>query len=150
LAKLKNKVVFFLLLFGLLSMISVFAACDSTTELDDGVSTIPHDLGVGFDNCLACHTGALQSSELEKLPALHNEYPVELCSSPACHPQNGVMPLPEWEPPVITTHDIEGAYDSDNCMICHDAYKRYEPPVNVSHAVHTNEICFICHETPEE
>ena len=144
----KNKFLFFLLLFGLLSIIPVLADCDSTTELDDGVSTIPHELGVGFENCLACHAGELQSGELEQLPALHSEYPVQLCASTACHPLSGVAPLPEWEPPIIATHDLIGAYE--DCMVCHDTYKRYEPPVNVDHVVSTNDICLICHDAPEE
>ncbi len=144
----KNKFVFYLLLVGLLIIVPVLAACGQTTELDDGVSTIPHDLGVRFENCLACHTGALQTGELEELPALHSEYPVKLCSSPACHPQSGVVPLPEWEPPVIATHEIVGAYE--DCLVCHAVYKRYEPPVNADHVIQTNEICFICHEAAGE
>ncbi len=142
----KNKFVFYLLLVGLLSMGLMLAACGQTTELDDGESTIPHDLGVGFENCLVCHTGGLQTGELEGLPALHSEYPVRLCSSPSCHPQSGVV-----EPPVavgIATHEIVGAYE--DCMVCHNFYKRYEAPLNTDHVIRTNDICFICHEAAGE
>lgn len=146
----KNKFVFYLLLGGLLGMgLILLAGCDRTTELDDGESTIPHELGLvsGFTNCLACHAGVLQTGELEELPDDHSEYPAELCSSLACHPQSGEVPQPEWEPPVIATHEIVGAYD--DCMVCHDVYKRYEPPVSDDHVIYTNKICRICHEVPE-
>ena len=142
----KNKPVFYLLLVGLLIIVSVLAACDRTTELDDGESTRPHDLGVGFENCLACHTSILHAGELENLPALHSEYPAQLCSSPSCHPQSSVVEPPV--PVVIATHEIVGAYE--DCMVCHDFYKRYEPPLNTDHIVRTNDVCFICHEAAEE
>lgn len=144
----KNKFAFYLLLVGLLSIgLILLVGCDRTTESDDGESTIPHELGLvsGFTNCLACHAGALQTGEFENLPDDHNEYPSELCSSPSCHPLGDVE-----EPPVameIATHDITGAYD--DCMVCHNVYKRYEPPVSDDHVIQTNKICTICHEVPE-
>ena len=143
----KNKFVFYLLLIGLLSIVPVLAACGQTTELGDDESVIPHelDLQLGFANCLACHTGGPQA-----VPADHSIYPVKACTVPGCHLLSGEVAPPPAA--VITTHEVVGAYQ--DCLVCHNVYKRYEFPVVTEHTIPTNEgeiaVCFICHELAGE
>ena len=137
----KNRFVFYSLLVGLLIILPVLVACGQSTELDDGEATIPHDLGVGFDNCLTCHTGGLHA-----VPANHSIYPLETCTVPGCHLLHGVVAPPPAA--VITTHEVVGAYR--DCLVCHSFYKRYEFPVVTEHTIPTSAVCVVCHETPEE
>lgn len=137
LAKLKNKSVLWLLLVGLLIIMPVLAACGQTTKLNDDESTIPHDLELGFENCLVCHTGGLQA-----VPANHNIYPLETCTVPGCHLLSGEVPPPPAA--VVASHEAVGAYQ--DCLICHAVYQRYEFPVVTEHTILTNAVCVVCHE----
>lgn len=136
----KSKYMFWLLLVGLLGLVLILAACDQTTEPNDGVRTIPHSLKLGSANCITCHTGGLHA-----VPADHtiDEYPLETCSLPACHAESDVA-----EPviPTVTTHAIAGAYI--DCMVCHATYKTYEFPDTTEHTIPTNNVCLKCHDLP--
>lgn len=134
----KNKFVFWLLPVGLLSVVLMLAACGQTTEPNDGIKIIPHDLELGSANCIVCHTGGLRA-----VPADHtaDEYPSETCTLPACHVVSGASAPPI---PTITTHDITGAYT--NCLACHDVNKMYEFPAVAEHTISANNICLKCHE----
>lgn len=106
----RNKSVFYLLLVGLLSVVLMLTACGNTTEANDGIRTIPHDLVAGSVNCVACHTGGLHPA-----PADHADLSVELCSEPVCHAPSGGAPPPTA--PNIP-HTLEGR---DDCLMCHEA-----------------------------
>ncbi len=137
----RNKSVFYLLLLGLLSVGLMLTACGNTTEANDGIRTISHDLELGSANCIACHTGGLHPA-----PADHAEFPVELCSEPVCHAPSGTPPtttMPSepndgiwWTIP----HDLD--LGGANCLLCHAGGPR---PVPADHAGRTSETCTTCH-----
>lgn len=137
----RNKTVFYLLLVGLLSVVLMLTACGNTTEANDGIRTIPHDLVSGSVNCVACHTGGLHPA-----PADHADLSVELCSEPVCHAPSGTPPtttMPSepndgiwWTIP----HDLELV--SADCLLCHTGGPRPIPgPTLVDHTEFPVESC---------
>jgi len=161
---LQNKSVFWLLIAGLLIIVTILAACvaEPEVELIDGKPVMKHDLGIGFENCFVCHAGGLYP-----VPKEYAEMPLELCSSPACHILIGTTPTPPTTTPPTTTppttgpaeppplmspgHDIYAARGG-MCLICHSpGMGKQEFPIGGpnDHTGRTNEECLTCHEVPK-
>ncbi len=94
----KNKSMLTLLIAGLLILATVATACSNYMPPTDAPFLTPHNIDLGFSNCLVCHTGG--------------EYPIpvdiyhpsgitnDTCISPICHPLLATYTTP---PPTGTT-----------------------------------------------
>ncbi len=163
----KNKSIFWLLI-AVLIMVPALAACGNNTELGDGIYVMPHGTGLGFDNCLVCHTGGLYAMPDD---AIHN-VGIETCI--LCHPESTTtvttttptptttttptITTPTITTPTTTTTPPQGpiSYESHYlytdvslCNLCHTGLAPIlANPEN--HADYANDSCFDagCHELP--
>jgi cytochrome c5 len=151
-------------------MVPLLSACTTgTVELIDGKPVMKHELdAIGFENCFACHAGGLHP-----VPEAYAEFPLELCSSPACHILIGTPTITTTTTPTPTTttttttttpttpttttptespgpisYDNHYIYtDTSTCMLCH-----LGPGAILAnpedHADYANDSCFDagCHE----
>ncbi len=167
----KNKSIFWLIIAGLLIMVPLLSACTTgTVELIDGKPVMKHELdAIGFENCFACHAGGLHP-----VPEAYAEFPLELCSSPACHiligtpttttpptttPPTTTPPTttpPTTTPPTTTPTEGPGPISYDNhyiytdassCFVCHTGAGAVMANPE-DHADYANDSCFDagCHE----
>ena len=167
-SELKYKSLLGLFILGVL--VVVLAACGRTTELGDGSYETPHDLNLGFENCLVCHIGGLYAMPDDPV----HDVPIELCATPACHPVAGTVPTttttttpptttteptdtsttgPVVEPPIMTAAGHDAYAAAGLCLICHgvgtgeDEFPIEGPD---DHTGRTEDICLDCHKLPEE
>lgn len=167
----KNKSVIWVLIAGLLIMVSILIACtaDITLEIIDGKPVMKHELDMGYENCFSCHTGGLY-----QVPAAYADMPIELCASPACHillstttPTTTPTTIPTTtptstpptttrepgEPPPLTApgHDLYAA-TGGLCLTCHGEQgaeeDRFPTEGPYDHTGRTDEECLTtegCH-----
>jgi len=90
------------------------SACGHEAEVGDGEYHISHDLDMKFDNCFVCHTGGpFPAGGESPYRADHDAYPIEMCSSPACHPGEPRTPDPDPDPDPTPDPDPDPTPDPD-------------------------------------
>jgi hypothetical protein len=99
----KNNKLSLGILFALVLVLSLaISACGYESSRSDQVVHIPHASDIRFENCLVCHTGGNVPAGGPILGVLHENYALESCTMPACHPSEPVAPKPTTTPPVTT------------------------------------------------
>ena len=138
-------------------LVLALAACGRTTELGDGSYETPHDVNLGFENCLVCHTGGLYAMPDD---AIH-DVPIGMCATPPCHPVAGTIPTTTTptttepttttgpaEPPLMTSAGHAEYGEMGICLICHgvgtgeDEFPTEGPD---DHTGRTEDMCLGCH-----
>jgi len=96
---------------------------------------VSHDLA-GRDNCLMCHSGAMEA--VPGVPESHQDRTIEVCLW--CHAPDAEM---QTATPKVVSHDLAGR---DNCMMCHKAGAMEPvPDAPASHADMDVKWCTMCH-----
>ena len=88
------------ILFALVMVLSLaITACGYESSRSDGDVHIPHATDIRFENCLVCHTGGNIPAGGPILGAAHENYTLESCTMPACHPSEAAPPKPTTTQP---------------------------------------------------
>ncbi len=96
---------------------------------------VSHDL-TGRDNCLMCHSGAMEA--VPAVPESHQDRTIEVCLW--CHAADAEI---QTKTPKVVGHDLAGR---DNCMMCHKAGAMEPvPDAPATHEGRDNKWCSMCH-----
>ena len=125
-----------LMLGGLLSLVLVPAACSSYVSPTVVMVPTPHDIDLGFSNCLVCHTGGQYPIPSD---AIHINVGVGMCTLSSCHPVAGAVPIvtktTTTPPPTGTTTAPPPTTKATAATLSPDAHKMYKDA----------SVCFACH-----
>jgi hypothetical protein len=96
----------------------------------------PHELE-GREQCLMCHTGAMQG--VAGVPADHEGRENNTCQW--CHAADAAL---QTTTPTAISHDLEGR---DQCLMCHSGAMQGMPAAPESHEGRENNSCQWCHKS---